>query len=535
MAPPPSLRTSLNPIARALTALQTEDTAEARAFLQKRLALFLKLISALSGGFFALGLAITVGVFPGHLDKHLSHPATIAHVSSTMAMFAMWLYVGSAPRSGRALDVVDALGLTVLGVSFAFMMTGTHEGEQPEQVALQAVGWTLVARAALVPSHAVRTAALGVAATTPLIVMTYLIVDDDPVMRAIYASFWTTTAIVTTTVISRIIYGLQRQVRQAMKVGQYTLVESIGAGGMGVVYRADHALLRRPTAIKLLAPERAGVTDVARFEREVQVTSRLTHPNTVAIYDFGRTPDGVFYYAMEYLEGLSLEHLVKAGGPLPPARAIHLVTQICGALHEAHESGVVHRDVKPANVIVTTRGCVHDVAKVLDFGLVKLAGQGAADLSGANVITGTPLYMAPEAIVDPNSIDARADIYAVGATLFYLLTGSTVFTGRTLIEICSKHLHETPVAPSERVGRALPDALDALVLRCLAKSPEDRPQTVADLADALAAIEIEPWTPSMAKAWWDEHGDELQKRVRTERPEAGSLSSPRTMTVDLAR
>ncbi|NUO48332.1 MAG: serine/threonine protein kinase, partial [Polyangiaceae bacterium] len=271
-------------------------------------------------------------------------------------MLVMWVYVGSAPRPGRALDAVDAIGITVLGFAFAMMATGKHDGEQAELVPLLAVGWTLVARAALVPSHAVRTAVLGFTATTPLIVMTYVIADQAPVMRAIYASFWTSTAIITTTVISRIIYGLVRQVRQAMKVGQYTLVESIGAGGMGVVYRADHALLRRPTAIKLLAADKAGVTDIARFEREVQVTSRLTHPNTVAIYDFGRTPEGVFYYAMEYLEGLTLEHLVKASGPLPPARAIHLVSQVCGALHEAHVSGVVDRDVKPANVIVTTRG-----------------------------------------------------------------------------------------------------------------------------------------------------------------------------------
>jgi serine/threonine-protein kinase len=531
--PPLSRRPSLHPIARALTALQTEDTPEARVFLQARLAFFLKLISALSGGFFALGLTITAVAFPEQLEGHLSHPATISHVTATIVMLSMWLYVGGPPRSSRALDVVDALGVSLLGLEYAFMTTGRHDGEQAELVPLLAVGWTLVARAALVPSPALRTAVLGIAASAPLIFFTYFTADDAPVMRSVYAGFWTTTAVVTTTVVSRTIYGLRRQVRQAMKVGQYTLVESIGEGGMGVVYRAEHALLRRPTAIKLLPPDKAGAAHIARFEREVQVTSRLTHPNTVAIYDFGRTPEGVFYYAMEYLDGLTLEHLVKAHGPLPPARAIHLVTQICGALREAHASDVVHRDVKPANVIVTVRGGVPDVVKVLDFGLVKVASEGSTDISGSNVITGTPLYMAPEAIADPDSIDARADIYAVGATLFFLLTGSTVFSGKTLIEICSKHLHEAPVAPSERAGQPFPPELDALVLRCLSKAADDRPRSVADVAQALGTVDAEPWTTTMAEVWWNEHGTELKTRVRAER--AVVASAPRTMTVDLAR
>ncbi len=531
-----SHKSSQNRIMRALTALQTEDTAEAREFLQARLSLFLKLVSILSGGFFALGLLITAVAFPEHVDENLSHPSTLAHLIVTMAMMALWLLVGHKSRAVRTLDMVDAAGIVLMGVGFAFMTTGPHEGHQAELVALLALGWTLVARAALVPSHAVRTAVLGGAANVPLIAMTYVTAGTHaPVMRAVYAGFWMVVAVVTTTVISRIIYGLQRQIRQAMKVGQYTLVESIGEGGMGVVFRADHALLRRPTAIKLLAPDKAGVREIARFEREVQVTSRLTHPNTVAIYDFGRTPEGLFYYAMEYLDGVTLEHLVAAEGPLPFPRVVHLLSQVCGALKEAHDSGVVHRDVKPSNIIVTVRGGVPDVVKVVDFGLVKVTDPGAPDLSGANVVTGTPLYMAPEAIVSPDSIDARADIYAVGATLFFLLTGSNVFSGTTLIEICSKHLHETPDAPSKRLGKALPHGLDDLVLRCLAKNPEERPRSIGDVARALAALDVSPWSTAMAEAWWSEHGARILRRRRDGRSRAQSKAGPRTMTIDLAR
>ncbi len=535
MSPPTTRRAASNPIARALSPLRSEDSPESREFLQARLRLFLKLVSILSGGFFALGLLITVVAFPEYVGQNLSHPSTIAHVAVTIAMMSMWLFVGTKPRSVRALDLVDALGTIVLGVGFALMTMGQHGARHGEFVALLAVGWTLVARAALVPCHALRTGALGTLAMSPLIVLTYAVAEDHAVMRAVYVGFWTIVAVVTTTVISRIIYGLQRQIREAMKVGQYTLVESIGEGGMGVVFRADHALLRRPTAIKLLAPDKAGVRDIARFEREVQVTSRLTHPNTVAIYDFGRTPDGLFYYAMEYLEGLTLEHMVNALGPLPPSRVVHLITQVCGALREAHDSGVVHRDVKPSNIIVTMRGGVPDVVKVLDFGLVKIADQSAPELSGENAVTGTPLYMAPEALVAPDSIDARADTYAVGATMFFLLTGTTVFRGKTLIEICSQHIHEPPVAPSQRLGQPLPDGLDALVLRCLAKAPGDRPASVSDVARALVALDVPAWSAAEAETWWREHGSAIVREVRATRLRAPGPSVPPTVTIGLGR
>ena len=231
-------------------------------------------------------------------------------------------------------------------------------------------------------------------------------------------------------------------------VGAYTLEEKVGEGGMGVVYKASHALLRRPAAIKFLASDRAGEHAVERFEREVQVTSRLTHPNTISIYDFGRTPDGAFYYAMEYVDGLDLQTLVERHGPQPPARVAHLLAQLAGALAEAHAAGLIHRDIKPANVMVCERGGMLDVVKVLDFGLVKEM-DARSDGTGADNgrIVGTPLYLAPEALTAPESLDARSDLYALGALGYFLLSGSAPFSGTNVVDVCRQHLHSDP-APS---------------------------------------------------------------------------------------
>ena len=221
-------------------------------------------------------------------------------------------------------------------------------------------------------------------------------------------------------------------------------------------------MLRRPTAIKLLPPERAGEDNLARFEREVQLTAQLTHPNTVAIYDYGRTPDGVFYYAMEYLDGINLEELVRAARPAAGRAASSASsTQVCGALAEAHGRGLIHRDIKPANIILYERGGEPDVAKVVDFGLVKRADGRRArrDVTSAIVLTGTPLYMSPEAITTPDAVDARSDLYALGAVGYFLLTGKPVFEAASMAEAFGHHLHTVPMPPSQphrqhRAGRA---------------------------------------------------------------------------------
>jgi len=301
--------------------------------------------------------------------------------------------------------------------------------------------------------------------------------------------------------------ALQRAVLQAKQLGQYALEEKLGAGGMGTVYKARHAMLRRPTAVKLLDLDKMSHAAMARFEREVQLTSALTHPNTVAIYDYGRTPEGIFYYAMEYLEGLNLDDLVKRFGPLPEARLVHILRQICGSLAEAHAAGLVHRDVKPANIFLTCRGGQFDFVKVLDFGLVKsFEGPEQGNISAADAVTGTPLYLSPEAINKPTTVDARADIYAIGAVGYFLLTGTPVFPGESVMEILMKHVRETPEQPSVRRGQAVSPALEELLLRCMAKSPADRPRDAAELLRELEALSLAAtWTRQEAADWWATH------------------------------
>jgi serine/threonine-protein kinase len=276
--------------------------------------------------------------------------------------------------------------------------------------------------------------------------------------------------------------ALRRERERARTFGSYTLDEKIGEGGMGIVYRASHAFLRRPAAIKLLPPGRTRARDLERFEREVQLTSQLTHPNTISIYDYGRTADGAFYYAMEYIDGLDLETLVEREGAQEPARVMHLMAQLAGALHEAHTLGLVHRDIKPANVMLCQRAGARDVVKVLDFGLVRQLHERPASerreheaRSAVDQVIGTPLYLSPEALTDPSRIDGKSDVYAAGAVAYFLLTGEPPFSSTSLLELCGHHLHSEPQPPSQRVGRALPAGLEALVLRCLAKAPSERP------------------------------------------------------------
>lgn len=283
------------------------------------------------------------------------------------------------------------------------------------------------------------------------------------------------------------------------RFGPYTLDEKIGEGGMGVVFRAHHELLRRPTAVKLLAANRAREEDLRRFEREVQLTSLLTHPNTISIYDFGRTPEGTFYYAMEYVDGCDLETLVEREGPQPPARVAHLLAQVASALSEAHDAGLVHRDVKPANVMVCDRAGALDVVKVLDFGLTKEVGERDVSKTDEQRIVGTPLYLSPEAVITPERVDARSDLYALGAVGYFLLTGVAPFAGDNPVEVCFQHLHAAPVPPSKRLGAPVPQALEAMILACLEKSKERRPSSAAAVETALAALAAE-WTRERAQA-----------------------------------
>ena len=293
----------------------------------------------------------------------------------------------------------------------------------------------------------------------------------------------------------------------ARELGQYQLEEKLGEGGMGVVYRGRHRLLRRPTAIKLLHPDKTTDETIARFEREVQLTCQLNHPNTIAIYDYGRTPEGLFFYAMEYLDGITLDALVTRFGPQPAGRVIHVLRQVCASLAEAHGIGLVHRDIKPANIILGCRGGEADVAKVLDFGLVKAVdAKKEGSLTSAGAVLGTPLFMSPEAIESPETVDSRSDLYALAAVGYYLVSGHPPFEGASVVEICLHHARTPPRPPSEKLGRAIPADLENVLLKGLAKKPTERFATAREMASALATCaDAVLWTHKSADAWWQTH------------------------------
>jgi len=309
-----------------------------------------------------------------------------------------------------------------------------------------------------------------------------------------------------TLVVARLRREAQKAAIEAKQLGQYVLDRKLGSGGMGVVYKGHHAMLRRPTAIKMLNVDLVNDASIQRFEREVQITCQLNHPNTVAVYDYGRTPEGVFYYAMEYLDGIDLQVLIERYGPQSEARVIRILTQVCGSLFEAHSQGLVHRDIKPANIMINRRGSEPDLVKVLDFGLVKALDEKKQSGLTSNGLTGTPLYMSPEAIQTPQLVDTRSDIYAVGAVGYFLLTGQPVFNAQSLVELCRQHVSQVPDAPSLRLARAVSPALENAILACLEKNPAKRPQTARDLALRLAkAPTANGWTLDEADAWWGRH------------------------------
>ncbi len=307
---------------------------------------------------------------------------------------------------------------------------------------------------------------------------------------------------------SVLLNGMRVELHHARKFGQYRLVRKLGEGGMGEVYLAEHRLLKRPCALKLIkASATSDPLAQARFEREVQSAARLSHPNTIEIFDYGHTGDGTFYYVMEYVRGMSLSELVKRDGPLPSGRIIYVFRQVCAGLAEAHGLGLVHRDLKPGNLLLAVRGGEADVAKVLDFGLVKLTRDpGAAELSREMTVSGTPMYMAPEQATGDRSLDARADIYALGAMMYYAMTGRPPFTGENPFLIMIAQTRD-PVIPPSEIRDGVPGDLERVVLRCLAKNPRDRFPSVKALGDALAeCASASEWGPNRADAWWTAEG-----------------------------
>jgi hypothetical protein len=333
-------------------------------------------------------------------------------------------------------------------------------------------------------------------------------------------------------------WRLKKQVanvlEKARQLGQYELERQIGKGGMGEVYLGHHALLRRPTAVKLISAISAqNLKAQQRFLNEVKLASQLNHPNTIAVYDYGRTPAGIFYFAMEYVEGFCVDTLVRVAGPVHPGRVVAILQQTCGSLQEAHERNFLHRDIKPSNLMLTELGGISDRVKVLDFGLaIDLAEDGKGE---EGVIAGTPMYLAPEVILSEEAYSPRSDIYALGAVAYFMLCGETVFASSDTREILACQLQDGIPYPSERLGRSLPQDLEALIMRCLAKDPAERPTTVAELAVELVGCDCPAWTQDDARRWWHSYGETTCHSAGPSVTRVSSAASGVEILVDASR
>lgn len=488
---------------------------------QNRLARFGRMLALVTLGY--VGLITAVSLWLRQFSFNLANvPLLIAGAT----FVTLWLSLRKTPRTPRFVRLVELSTLFIGTGAFASLAVVMDLTASPDMIARSVLSYLLLGYAVYVPSTARRTLVVAGLMTVPLLGSIFVAFSAwDPALHdppaatwpkgevgemaylatAVSAGLWAVVVAIAA-VFSQTVHGLRKAVKEIQRLGQYTLEGKLGEGGMGVVYRASHAMLRRPTAIKLLLPERTEKAALARFEREVQRTAMLTHPNTVTIFDYGRTTDGVFYYAMELLEGVSLAELVEVDGPQPAERVIHLLAQCAASLAEAHDAGLIHRDVKPGNILLVDRGGISDLIKVVDFGLVKDIRATQDDepaLTNANAITGTPLYMAPEAVVAPETVDARADLYALGAVGYFLLTGTHVFGGSSIVEVCAHHLHSVPEPPSQRLGRPVPADLEAVLLSCLAKQLDDRPASAHVLRDRLlACADGAGWDNARAAAWW---------------------------------
>jgi eukaryotic-like serine/threonine-protein kinase len=442
-----------------------------------------------------------------------------AGVAISVALFFYLRYGSPSPRF--TLD----LGLAYM-IAIAFIVgVLTHWAPVPHASTMPTLSWigvSVLLFAATLPNAPAKTAAAGLVAAS-MSPVGMLIARSRGAWP--FESAWTAWTmhypdfliVGASLIISRVVTGLGQHVARAREMGSYQLGELIGRGGMGEVYKATHRMLARPAAIKLIRPETLAARNgeeadiaVKRFHREAAAVAQLRSPHTVDLYDFGATADGALYFAMELLEGMDLDSLVRQTGPLPAARVVHILSQVCDSLEEAHAYGLVHRDIKPANIHIGRVGRRDDFVKVLDFGLVTSRGTAGGLPQLATVtgtVPGTPAYMAPEMALG-DRVDGRADIYALGCVAYYLLTGHLVFGADNAMQSLVKSLREEPVRPSARTELPIPADLEALVLACLGKDPATRPATAGDLARSLARVKVAAWTDEEAKQWWAVHRPE---------------------------
>jgi hypothetical protein len=436
------------------------------------------------------------------------------------------------PLSLRALRTLEVTMFGMIAAFFAWLQVDIyHDGALlrsivPGREALvfrqvgmaAALRWFLliVLYATFIPNTWRRCAAVvGILAVIPLALLLAGKLIDEAAGSYVLSAL-PEVAILMATAVAIAVFGshkireLQQKAHEAQLIGQYRLKQVIGFGGMGAVYLAEHVLLRRPCAVKLIRPDQAGdPKTLMRFEREVQATATLTHPNTVEIFDYGHADDGTFYYVMEYLPGMNLEDLVERHGPMPPERALYLLRQVCQALREAHSIGLIHRDIKPSNIFACERGKVYDVAKLLDFGLVKTSGLSGDDakLTQEGSFTGSPAFMSPEQAAGKHELDARSDIYNVGAVAYFLITGQLLFERTSSLQMLHAHAYE-PVVPIHQFQETAPADLQRVILRCLEKDPNRRYQDAASLDKAFAACDCASrWTWESAEDWWRQQPD----------------------------
>lgn len=361
-------------------------------------------------------------------------------------------------------------------------------------------------------------------------------IDKDEAYATLYSfrkAFWYLFGLLTVysfilLILLYIIMHFYKKAKQALQFGQYKIIEKIGKGGMGEVYKATHATLRRITALKLIQPQHISKKNIKRFEQEVQLTSRLTHPNTIAVYDYGRTPKGIFYYAMEYLPGITLSDLIYQNGAIEQERAVHFLIQVCSSVAEAHSIGLIHRDIKPANIMIGERGGIYDFIKVLDFGLARKVKDSEINYEQENGIYGSPHYIAPEALKNSEKIDQKCDIYAIGAVGYYLITGQHVFIGKDAAEVCMHQVKTKPIPLSERLNKPVNSNLEDIIMRCLEKDPQKRPMNAQVLFQLLQDCKMN-WEQDKAKMWWRQNAEDIYKDLDKNKIQPQAMD---TITID---
>jgi eukaryotic-like serine/threonine-protein kinase len=486
----------------------------------ERLALF----AAITAGLWALGLFMDVVMAPLTWNTQISLRAVTLELCGMAVSAWMYWYARycTCPHSNKSDMSLVFLVLNGIGVAILNTWLVPPSVMPTLHLSWATVGILIFAMVAPASPRKILAAALVTATMDPLALwIAYLL--GDPVTslpHAVILALPNYACAVVAVLPSRVLYRLGRRLREAQALGSYELVEMLGHGGMGEVWRARHQLLARDAAIKLVRPEVLGARTEAearvvqrRFEREAKATAALSSPHTIQVFDFGMTRDGAFYYVMELLAGRDLESLVREFGPVPADRAIFLLRQVCHSLADAHARGMVHRDIKPANIYVCRMGLEYDFVKVLDFGLVKVrerVGGIETLVTMDQTTTGTPAYMAPEIIVGDADVDRRADVYAVGCVAYFLLTGQLVFEADTPMKMLMQHVHARPVPPSQRTELRIPRELDELVLSCLEKDPMNRPQNAEELFRmAVSCKTCETWSQATARNWWQTHLPDL--------------------------